>query len=232
MATFSRPLLSMIKLCILDFDGTLCATHEAIRLCIGLTFDHYGVVRPAPANVEKVIEAGVVMAEAMRQLNSEQLSVEASHRWAATYRAFYLERGLAHSTLFPGVAKALEGLETLGVRMIIASNKSEASVRMAIDHFGIARYIGLLVCDPANMPKKPDPACYERIIAPAYPDVERAEIVVVGDTHADIGFARNIGGLACWAEYGFGNKTQCAAMNPEMTLKSMGGLVEWVKRQA
>ncbi|GAB5097085.1 HAD family hydrolase [Caballeronia sp. LP006] len=219
----------MIKLCLLDFDGTLCATHDAIRTCIELTFDHYGVERPDAARVEHVIEAGVVMSEAMRQLMGSRLSVAQADEWAATYRAYYVERGLQHTQLFADVERVLTELQTLGVALVITSNKAEASVKKAIDHYGIAHFFDMLVCDPPGLPKKPDAACYEQLIAPRYPHVPRGEIAVVGDTQADLGLARNIGAIACWAAYGYGDKARCTAMEPDIVLQGFGELVEKLK---
>jgi len=216
----------MIRLCILDFDGTLCGSHDAIRYCINLTFDHYGVERPAPDRLEAAIAAGVVMSEAMSMLTDGRLGTDGAGQWAATYRALYLQHGLAHSFIFPDVERTLAALKQKGVAMVIASNKSEAAVQQAIDHFGIGRFIDLLVCDPPGIAKKPDPACYSTLIAPAFPDVLPEQIVVVGDTHADLGLARNIGAHACWAAYGYGDREQCQRMSPDMVLEGFGELAE------
>jgi phosphoglycolate phosphatase len=218
----------MIKLCILDFDGTLCGTHDAIRHCINLSFDHYGVERPAPDRVDAVIAAGVVMTEAMSILMDGRLNADEAGQWAATYRAFYLEHGLAHSFLFPQAEQTLADLRKKGIAMVIASNKSEGAVKQAIDHYGIGHFIDLLVCDPAGIPKKPDPACYRTLIAPAFPGVSPEQVVVVGDTHADLGLARNIGARACWAAYGYGDPARCLQMSPEIVIHGLGELVEWL----
>lgn len=214
----------MIGLCLLDFDGTLCATHDAIRTCIELTFDHYQEKRPAPERVEAVIEAGVVMAEAMRLLMDSRLTAAQADEWAAKYRAFYIERGLQYTQLFPDVERVLGDLQRLGVAMVITSNKAEASVKKAIDHYGIAHFFDMLVCDPPGIAKKPAAACYEKLIAPRYPDVARERIAVVGDTEADLGLARNIGAIACWAAYGYGDKARCAALQPDIVLPRFGEL--------
>lgn len=216
----------MKKLCILDFDGTLCGTHDAIKTCIELTFDHYGMDRPTSVRIEEVIEMGVVMSEAMRALAVPQLSEAQAEQWAGTYRELYLEHGLKHSSLFPGVERTLAELEKLNIDMVIASNKAEASVRKAIEHFGIERYFKLLVCDPQGVAKKPSPESYEQIIAPAFPGITPNDVVMVGDTQADLGFARNIGALACWAAYGYGDKARCIAMKPDLIIDTLPELLD------
>ena len=216
----------MIKLCILDFDGTLCGTHDAIRHCIELTFDHYRSERPTADRIDTAIAAGVVMSEAMSMLMDGRLNTDEAAQWATTYRAFYLEHGLDHSYLFPDVERTLAALRSNGVAMAIVSNKSEGAVVKAIDHYGIGRFIDLLVCDPAGIPKKPDPACYTKLIAPAFPGVLPKQTLVVGDTSADLGLARNIGAYACWAAYGYGDPAHCLQLSPDLVIRGFGELAE------
>lgn len=219
----------MIRLCILDFDGTLCGTRDAIAFCIDGTFDHYGVPRPGLERREAVIETGVVMAEAMAILNAGTSYERDSEQWAATYRALYREHGLARSHLFPGVREALERLNASGRSLVIASNKAPASVDMALAHFGLAPFVDLAVCDPQGVPKKPDPASYTRLIAPAFPGIAPHETVMVGDTAADRGFARNIGAYFAWASYGYGDPDAGLDSGSDAVLKSFAELPDTIK---
>lgn len=214
----------MIKLCILDFDGTLCGTHDAIAFCLNRTFDLYNQPRPSPERLDAAIKAGVVMVEAVAMLTDGRLQDAEAQEWTSTYRTLYREHGLERSILFPGVKEGLERLKDSGRSLVIASNKAAASVATALEHYDIARYIDLSVCDPEGIPKKPDPASYTQLIAPAFPHIMPAEIIVVGDTHADLGLARNIGALSCWARYGYGDQAACLAMNPDIVIEAFGEL--------
>jgi phosphoglycolate phosphatase len=220
----------MIKLCILDFDGTLCGTHEAIAFCLNRTFDLHKQPRPSPERLEAAIKAGVVMVEAVVMLTEGRLLDAEAQDWASTYRTLYREHGLERSILFPGVKEGLARLKDSGRSLVIASNKAAASVATALEHYEIAQYIDLSVCDPKGIPKKPDPASYTQIIAPAFPDVMPAEIIVVGDTHADLGLARNIGAFSCWAGYGYGDQAACLAMKPDIVIEAFGELVPRLDR--
>jgi phosphoglycolate phosphatase len=214
----------MIRLCILDFDGTLCGTHDAIAFCIDATFDYYGVPRVSAQRREAVIETGVVMAEAMAILNAGTPYERDAEQWAATYRALYREHGLAHSYLFPGVKEALQQLKASGRALVIASNKAPASVDIALAHYGLAPFIDMAVCDPQGVPKKPDPASYTRLIAPAFPGLKPDEIVMVGDTAADLGFARNIGAYFAWAGYGYGDPNAGLSTGSDVVLNAFSEL--------
>jgi phosphoglycolate phosphatase len=215
----------MIRLCILDFDGTLCGTHEAIAFCLNRTFDLHRQPRPSTERLEAAIKAGVVMVEAVVMLTEGRLHDVEAQEWATTYRTLYREHGLERSILFPSVKEGLERMKDKGRSLVIASNKAAESVATALEHYEIAQYIDLSVCDPKGIPKKPDPASYTQIIAPTFPQVMPAEIVVVGDTHADLGLARNIGALSCWAGYGYGNQAACLSMKPDMVIEAFSELV-------
>lgn len=62
----------------------------------------------------------------------------------------------------------------------------------------------------AACPRKPDPGSWTMAIKPAFE--QRAEVVglqaedvlVVGDTEADIRYAWNIGARSVWCSYGYG----------------------------
>ena len=52
---------------------------------------------------------------------------------------------------------------------------------------------------------KPSPWFFDQLIAPVYPKLKPPDFLMVGDTSADIGFARACGIPVAWARYGYGN---------------------------
>ena len=54
---------------------------------------------------------------------------------------------------------------------------------------------------------KPSCQCWDQVIRPIFPRVNTEKVLVIGDTAADFGFARNIGGKFCWAKYGYGHES-------------------------
>lgn len=49
------------------------------------------------------------------------------------------------------------------------------------------------------------------------------DVLVVGDTEADIRYARNIGARSVWCSYGYGEQERCRELKPEFVV---GGLEE------
>ncbi|MCL4663020.1 HAD hydrolase-like protein [Burkholderia multivorans] len=100
---------------------------------------------------------------------------------------------------------------------------------MALAHYGLAPFIDLAVCDPQGVPKKPDPASYTRLIAPVFSGIAPTDTVMVGDTAADRGFARNIGAYFAWASYGYGDPHASLAHGSDAVLKSFAELPDVIE---
>jgi len=47
------------------------------------------------------------------------------------------------------------------------------------------------------------------------------EVLVVGGTVADIRFERNIGAMACWVRFGYGDKEECEKLGPELAVENL-----------
>ncbi len=128
--------------------------------------------------------------------------------------------------------------------MVILSNKGIAAVDAVLAQAGMTAVVDLVLGDMPGVRKKPDPMAFVEIIAPWYaqstardgegPVVDSVEqlkpeeVLVVGDTVADIMFAKNVGAVACWARYGYGNVDECEKLRPDVVvdgLEEVSGLV-------
>jgi phosphoglycolate phosphatase len=214
--------LDNFELFIFDFDGTLCATHEAICHCIQKTFERYGVSVPPNEKIEWTIGTGIGLSETIFHFNPN-LNAEEIEKWVITYRDIYNSgEGKDRTFLFDGVFETLKSLfEAREASIVLVSNKGEKAVKLAIDHFKLTPYITLVVCDTKGIEKKPKPDSYENIIRPKFSHVSRDKTLVIGDTQADILFAQNIGATSCWAAYGYGDRNKCASLRPDLTIHSL-----------
>ncbi len=66
---------------------------------------------------------------------------------------------------------------------------------------------------------------YIDFIKPKYKEISPKQILMVGDTPADLLFAQNIGANSRWAEYGFGDKKACLAIHPTYTIKQFADIL-------
>lgn len=212
--------MSNYKLIILDFDGTLCATHEAILFCIKRTFATFNMTVPDHDFIDKIIRAGLGMEKTLNILSPELTSPQI-HDLLATYEKIYLAEGEQKSAPFSKAEEVLATLYNTGFILTIVSNKSIAAVNAALERFQLKKYIAVVVGDTKTLRKKPDPMAYIDYIQPKFTEVNPREVLMIGDTPADLLFAQNIRADSCWAEYGYGDAKTCRALKPTYIIKHL-----------
>lgn len=212
------------KLLILDFDGTLCATHEAILFCVKRTYQTLHMAIPNHDFIDETIRAGLGMEKTLEMLSPDLTQQQIQHL-LVTYETIYLAEGEDKSAPFPKVAEALENLYNAGLILTVVSNKAVNAVNTALKRFQLNKYITLVVGDTKALKKKPDPMAYTNYIKPKFKHINPKQILMVGDTPADLLFAKNIGTDSCWAEYGYGDEKACLALHPTYTIKQFADLL-------
>ena len=176
-------------LVLIDFDGTLCATQAAIAHCVKATLLEEQALRPPNSSVLEVISSGVGLEDTFRTLVKVALDADTVSRLVKNYRARYDVEGDPRTTMFPGWHEVLSSLSRLGgAAGVVVSNKGIKSVQNAMNQFGIADRVALVIGDMPGISRKPDPAVFYAVILPRYPEVNRERVLVVGDTDADIPF--------------------------------------------
>lgn len=218
-------MINNYKLLILDFDGTLCSTHDAILFCIKRTYETLHMMIPNHDFIDETIRAGLGMEKSLEIL-SPDLTQQQIHHLLSTYEAIYLAEGEEKSAPFPKAAEILAQLHTASFILTVVSNKAVMAVNTALERFHLKKYIAMVIGDTKTLRKKPDPMAYTDFIKPKYNDINSKQILMVGDTPADLLFAQNIGADSCWAEYGYGDKTTCLALNPTYTIKHLADILE------
>lgn len=207
------------KLLILDFDGTLCATHDAILFCIKRTYETLHMTIPNHDFIDETIRAGLGMEKSLEIL-SPDLTQQQIHHLLSTYETIYLAEGEEKSAPFPKAAEVLAKLFASYI-LIVVSNKAVAAVNTALERFQLKQYIAMVIGDTKTLRKKPDPMAYNDFIKPKYSDISPRQILMIGDTPADLLFAQNIGADSCWAEYGYGDEKSCLVIRPTYTIKQL-----------
>lgn len=208
------------KLIILDFDGTLCATHEAILFCIKRAYQLFHRSVPAHDFIDQTIRAGLGMEKTLKILSPE-LTSQQIQALLISYETIYLAEGEQKSMPFAKADEVLAALYSKGFILTVVSNKAIAAVKAALLRFGLKKYISVVVGDTKELRKKPDPMAYTDYIQPKFKGINPQEIMVVGDTPADLLFAQNIGADSCWAEYGYGEPKACRALKPTYIIKHL-----------
>ena len=206
------------SLLLLDYDGTLCDTRQAIAHSLGRTFEAHGRPAPLPAALTAVIRRGLPLLETLRALAPAADPALITPDWVTTYRAVYVAEAEALVRPFAGAETVLAAAQARAVPVVVLSNKGVQVLENSLIRLGFRAYVGLLLGDGSfpgrPLPLKPDPAQFTDIIRPRFPNISLPDILMVGDAPPDLLFARNCGIAAGWARYGFGEPAVCRALRP------------------
>jgi len=190
----------MIRLCLLDCDGTLVDSQSAIVSSMAKAFSAHGCPEPDAEAVRRVV--GLPLRAAIAQLLPES-EAAASGPIAESYSAAFagLRRdGAVNEPLYPGAREALAALDADGWLLGIATGKSHRGLVATLAGHGLeSRFVTLQTSDRAAGKPNPDMV----LCALAETGADAASTVVVGDTTFDMMMARNAGALAVGVTWGY-----------------------------
>lgn len=208
---------------LLDFDGTVCATAPAIQFSLETAFSELRVDVPNPLRIEIAIGSGLTLLETIQFLHpSSGISREESLRLERRYRDVYSREGCQYEVLFPRAEATLRECAR-HARIIVLSNKGPKAIEAAIDRFALGQYVSAVLAERPPAPRKPDAGLFDEVQR-RVPGVVRDRCLVIGDTEADLRFARNAGLSSCWAAYGYGHNARCRAVGFNYMLDQLENL--------
>jgi len=155
--------------------------------------------------------------------------------WTATYRSLYAQHGQPLIKAFPGAAELLGSLKQASIVTAVVSNKGVAAVVTALANNGLDGTVEeeLIVGDKTpGATRKPDLGSFTNVLLPKLGAEKYGsqgleaigggrDVLVVGDTVADIEFAANMGAKSVWCRYGYGDRAACEALGPDYTVDSL-----------
>ncbi len=195
----------MKKLIIFDFDGTICDTRPAISSCLeAVASDNDIDVELTRKAIELTTTGGLTLPQTVEMLTEK--SGKSAEELITEYREHYKKIGTQNSTLFSGVKETLDMLNRQSKSLIVISNKGATALASTLSHFQIMDMFRMAIGEMPGRPSKPAPELFDEVIKPHFPDIDKNEILMVGDTATDIAFARAIGIEVAWVSYGFGKE--------------------------
>lgn len=213
-----------MDLIIFDLDGTLIDSKLDLAHAVNAT---RVFMARAPLEHDVVYSyvgngAPVLIRRALGPEASEQ-EVERALEYFLDY---YRDHMLDYTVLYPGVAEALDALDTKGVRLAVLTNKPVRISKAILQGLGIAPRFFQVFGGNSFEQKKPHPIGVETLMAEA--GVGAASTLMVGDSAVDIQTARNAGIKACGVTYGFQPET-LALYPPDYLIDRMPDLIPIVR---
>lgn len=184
---------------IFDLDGTLVDSRADLALAVNLTRADLGL---PPLPQEQVV--GYV-GEGVRKLLARALPEcpERLEEALAINHRHYCEHLLDRTTLYPGVAPALERLRGLGYGLLVVTNKPRAFTDLILAGLGVSPLLAGVVGGGDCPRLKPDPAPLRLALERGGCREEGSWIA--GDHFTDLEAGRRAGLKRCYCRYGFGD---------------------------
>lgn len=188
----------MVKLIILDFDGTLCDTRDIIIR----TNQDLMRQKGAPVLSEQAImdTVGLPLAECFLVMYPDFPRNELED-WVKDYRVIFENLKKSYSpTLFPGVRETMASLHEDGCIMSVASSRSSDSLRGFLEEKQIAPYISYVLGAEDVTLAKPNPEPVLKTLRDL--NIDASDALVVGDMPVDIQMGLRAGVRTCGVSYG------------------------------
>ena len=214
----------MIKLAILDFDGTLADTREII-VCTNQEVQRR-MGYPITDEAGIVATVGLPLQEGILTMYPD-LPLEEIPAWVSTYReVFDSLKGRIVPKLFPNVKDTLEILSGRGCVFTIASSRGRKSLMEFLHEMGIAPFISyVLGADDVEL-AKPHPEPVLKTLREL--SFEAGEALVVGDMPVDIRMGSSAGARTCGVSYGNSNRAALLGAGADSVIDDFSELLRLI----
>ncbi len=210
----------MIKLIILDFDGTLGDTRANIVLTMRRTLVRLGYAVPDENTIAATI--GVPLEKGFEQM-LPGISPDDVALCARTYREIFEKcRKELVPNLFPHVMETLDALKEAGYVLTIASSRSYGSLKEFLQEMGIAPYISYVLGANSVTHAKPHPEPVLKTMADL--GFQADETLVVGDMPVDIQMGKGAGARTCAVTYGNASREELIAAGADYVIDDFSEL--------
>lgn len=208
-----------------DLDGTLVDSAPDLSNAVNAVLREMGYAQLSGHCVRKLIGLGaehLVSAALTRSTGRAPAAGEC----AAAIRLFqhrYSECLFDHSSVYPGAIDALRTLRSRHFRVLCVTNKRSVFALPLLDDAGLSQFLDFSLCADRQSDRKPRPdllltACARLQITPD-------ELLVVGDSWADVGAARAAGCPVAAVSYGYDGGRPIEEERPDWVVDDLSKIV-------
>ncbi len=207
----------MKKLAIFDLDGTLINTIADLAHGVNYALQRLGFPLHGEEEYRYMVGNGInkLFERALPEGERREDNVL---RMREIFIPYYDIHNTDYSYPYRGISELLLSLGDDGVKMAIASNKYQSATEKIIAHYFPEIHFVVIFGQREGVEAKPNPTTIFDIIERA--QVEREDVLYIGDSGIDMQTAANAGVAACGVTWGFRQRSELESFHPAYIVDS------------
>lgn len=201
----------MKKLVIFDLDGTLLNTIADLAHSTNHALNKLGYPTHEIEKYNFMVGNGINKLFE-RALPEGEKTEENILRVRKEFIPYYDLHNADDSRPYHGIPELLAYLQSVGIRIAVASNKYQAATQKLIGHYFPEIPFTAVFGQRDGINVKPDPTIVFDILKIA--GIAKEDVLYVGDSGVDMQTAANAGVTACGVTWGFRQRTELEEFNP------------------
>lgn len=207
-----------------DLDGTLTDSRQGIIRCIQHALRGTGCEAPPAEQLTRYVGPPLARSFSILLGTSEPVLID---RAITTYRQRFERLGMFENSVYPGIEEALSTFAKIGHDLYVVTAKPRIYAGEILSHFGIASlFRGVYGPDLGQRHFTKESLMRE---AMRDCDAEARQAVMIGDRAEDIIGARAIGLRSVAVTWGYGEREELEAAQPDHLVHSASELVACIR---
>ncbi len=219
-------ILTMIKLCIFDMDGTLVNTIDTIAYFGNTALAEFGLAS-IPTDAYKLLVGNGSDVLVQRMLDTLGKNPEDYKDLHSYYVDIYDKDFMYLTAPYAGINDMLKSLKAQGVKTAVLSNKDDSTAKKVSDRLFEGGLIDLCLGARAGIPLKPEPDAVFEIME--HFGVGKEECLYIGDTATDIKTAKNAGLYSIGVLWGFRDEAELRGAGADVIISEPVRIAEIAK---
>jgi phosphoglycolate phosphatase len=205
---------------VFDLDGTLIDSAPDIAYALNRALERRDLA-PFSADEVKSMIGGGVPKLVERAILARGIAIDEGSPLAADFIEYYRENLTTLTTLYEGARGLPHRLQEKGLRLGLCTNKQQALTLEILGRLELTHYFLAVAGELDGYPRKPDPAPLLGVLGEL--GVLPRDSLMVGDSAADIEYARAAGVSAVAVSFGY-SRIAPAALGADAVIASLGEL--------
>ncbi|MDO5639736.1 MAG: phosphoglycolate phosphatase [Neisseria sp.] len=230
----TQTTLEHVQAVAFDLDGTLCDSVPDLAAAANATRAHFNLPPLPQAVVESYVGDGIANLVHRVLTDTRDQQAEQS-QWEQGFSFFirhYREHLSDHTRPYPETEAGLGLLKSLGIPLVVITNKNEILAVELLQQLGLADYFSLILGGDSLAEKKPSPL--PLLHAAEVLNINPANMMMVGDSKNDILAAKAAGCLSVAVTFGYGDMQELVhnpATKPDWLIGSLPEIYENLRPQ-